>query len=128
MRVLGNVIKGVYVEVSRPYRRTINDSDPVAILITRDRLSHSCELVKVLFFRIFAVTLNIGPVERLCKISVFVTSLRILHAYGVASETREFVNLLNNVLVTGSVYRILVRIPLASFCGILEWLRSFLEV
>jgi hypothetical protein len=71
---------------------------------------------------------TVPPVERLCKISVFATPLRILHAYGVASETRELVNLPDNVLVTGSVYKILVRMPLASFCGILEELRSSLEV
>jgi hypothetical protein len=128
MRVLGNTIKDVYIEVPRPYRYTINDSDPVAVPITRSRLSHSCELVKILFLRTFAVTLDIGPIKRLCKISVFTTPLRILHAYGVASKTRELVNLPDNVLVTGSVYRILVRMPLASFCEILKKLKNSLEV
>jgi hypothetical protein len=128
MRVLGNAIRGMYVKVPRPYRCTINDSDPVAIPITRGRLSYSCELVEVLFLRTFAVTLNISPVERLCKISVFATPLRILHAYGVVSGTRELVNLPDNVLVTGNVYKILVRMLLASFCGVLKGLRSSLEV
>jgi hypothetical protein len=128
MRVLSNAIRDMYVEFPRLYRRTIKDSGLIAILIARDRLSYFCELVKAFFLKTVAVTFKVSPVKRLCKISVVTASFRILHAYSVAFGARKLVNLLDNVFVTSNIYRILVRIPFASFCRILKRLKSSLKV
>jgi hypothetical protein len=128
MRVFNNAIRDIYVEFPRLYRHTIKDSGLIVILITRDRLSYSCELVKILFFKIIAVTFKVGPVKRLCKISVVTAFFRIFHAYNVIFKARKLVNLLNNVLIISNIHKILVRMPFASFYKILKKLKGFFKI
>ena len=127
MRILTHAPGGVYVESPRRLRYTIKNSCPFAVLITRGRLSYTCEFINtfILFLSNEAIAAKVDSSKK--PRTIVFRPFRRRRSYGVASRAGEFIDLLDDVMETRGIHRVFVCVPLASFGRILEGLRAWIE-
>src|SRR5258708_2411882 len=115
MRILTHAPGGVYVKSPHRLQYTIKNLCPFAILITRSRLSYTCEFVNTFILFLFNETIAAKIDSSKKPRTIVFRPFRRRRFYGVTSKTGEFINLLNDVMETRGIHRVFVRVPLASF-------------